>query len=369
MRILHATKRFPDSSGGDGAVVSNLRTYQTRAGHDVHVLTSNCPQILDAHQVRKFGLRIESAQIDQINLRRILTLAWLTVSAFWMLRRVKPDIIHSHTMDFGYALSFAARLYRIPSVHTAHGISFGNPQFPMAKQKLEVFLVKHAGHRQLMTVDAPSLAAFADVGLPDVLFLPNAVEPSAFRQHRAEPAGRFRMLFAGRLEPVKGIPVLLEAMAMLAERHPEVELQLAGVGSREQEYRAIAARLGLAGQVTFLGRTPRAEMADRFAESDLFVLPSLHEGFPIVLLEAWAAGLPAVLTNVGAVPDVCVDGQDALVVEPGDAAGLAKALERAVGDGDLRGRLGANGRAKVESTYNYGSTTQALEAIYARALA
>lgn len=368
MRILHATKRYPDSSGGDGVVVHNLRARQRGEGHDVHVLTSNCPDIRDDHQVYKVGLPIESAAIDRIGLRRIVTLVWLAAHAFVLLRRVRPDVIHSHTMDFGFALSFAARLYRIPTVNTCHGICFNNPDFPRSKRLLEVFLLRRARHRRLITVDANSLEAFDEVGLEPVEYHPNAVPLEQFRTRRPRADGTFRMLFVGRLTAIKGVPVLLDALARIVERHPEVHLTLVGEGEGAREYAERVERSGLGEHVTFLGRRSGQEVAELYTRSDLFVLPSLHEGFPLVLLEAWASALPAVITRVGTASKVCSDGENVLLVEPGDVHGLQAAVERVLTDPLLHARLGRAGRVTVESRYTYAATTRLLDTVYAEVL-
>lgn len=364
MRILHATKRYPNSTGGDGIVVSNLQRYQERSGHEVFVMTSNCPDIVDGPRVTKFGPPIVSADLDVINARRIVTLLGMLCYAFWFLRRVKPDIIHTHCPDFAFALSFAARLYRIPTINTCHGVSFNDSSFSAAKRHLEVFLLRSARHRLIITVDAAALPDFDAIGLGPVVYHPNAVEPDGFLPCRPAPEGRVRMLYVGRLAPVKGIPILLKAFREVLLRNPNVELQLAGPGRELDDYRGLATQLGVSHRVTFLGRRCPEELAELYASSDIFVLPSLYEGFALVILEAWASSLPVVVTRVGNVPEVCVDESDALVVPPGDPAALAAALERLVKDGELRDWLGRRGRDKIETTYNYAATSRLLERVY-----
>lgn len=368
MRILHVAKRYPCAHGGDGVVVINLRHHQEAAGHEVQVLTSNCPEIVSDPMVRKFGIPISSESIDTINLRRILTLAWLAVYAFWYLHKVKPDVIHAHTMDFGFAMSFAARAYGIPSVHTSHGTCFDNDAFPKAKGLLEVFLIKHAGHRRLLTVDVNSVAAFADHGMPDVVYTPNAVEPDRFTPQHRVAGVPFRLICVARVELVKGLTYLLDAVSRLLRAGIQVELQLVGEGALLADLCRQVQRLNIVDAVHFLGRRSGQDVAQLFAQADLFVLPSLHEGFPLVLLEAWASGLPCIVTGVGGIPGICVDGEDSLIVEPADPAALEKAIRRAVEDDELRARLGANGRRRVEQEFDYASASHRLEAIYAEVL-
>jgi glycosyltransferase involved in cell wall biosynthesis len=364
MKILHVTKRYPNSSGGDGTVVSNLRRHQEAAGHTVHILTSNCPDITDGPGITKFGFRIDSNQIDTISIKRILTMMGMTAYAFWFLRRNRPDIIHSHTMDFGFALSWAARLYQIPMINTCHGICFNNSLFSPAKRWLEVSLLRHARYHSIITVDANSLTDFQTVGLSQAVYRPNGVEPAKFHRHRNQNTEPLQILFVGRLEAQKGLPVLLEALKDVDATDSNFRVVVAGDGPDRAASVDLATKLGLKDRISFLGRRSPEELTAIYASSDIFVLPSMYEGFPIVLLEAWASSLPAVISNVGGVPKICHNGEDAMVVSPGDSNALAHALRTIMSDPALREKLGRNGRKLVESKYNYQEIMKDLQTIY-----
>src|SRR3989344_1472663 len=114
MKILHATKKYLDVIGGDTIVTSNLLKQQEGAGHKTFILTSNCNNIKDRKNLMKFGFNISKYDLDKINLKRIFSLIRLVFFSFFYLKIIKPDIIHSHSSDIGFALSFASRIYRIP---------------------------------------------------------------------------------------------------------------------------------------------------------------------------------------------------------------------------------------------------------------
>jgi glycosyltransferase involved in cell wall biosynthesis len=364
MKILHVTKRYPNSAGGDGIVVVNLERHQQAAGHTVNILTSNCPDILDKPNVRKFGLPIQSADIDIISPKRMLTMLGMLFFAFRFLRKVKPDVIHSHTMDFGFAVSIAARIYRIPMINTCHGISFADMQFTPAKRGLEKLLLKAAGYRRLITVDPTSLPEFKKAGIGPVVFRGNGVEPSDFKAARPRKPGRFRVLFVGRLNGVKGVPYLLEAMKDIVKAAPETELLMAGDGDRTEEYRQLVKDTGLSKNVTFLGRQSVEQLRKLYTDVDAFVLPSLHEGFPLVTLEAWACSLPVIITRVGAHTEICTHGYDAMLVDIADAPALADAIITVYKDPALAHELGVNGRKLVEERYNYAHVAADMQEIY-----
>ena len=99
MKILHLTKKYPDALGGDAVVVSNLEKEQTKIGHEVFILTSNCPEIKEKENVFKFGLKDISLNLDRITIRRVISLIILLFLGFKYLRRLKPDVIHAHSAD------------------------------------------------------------------------------------------------------------------------------------------------------------------------------------------------------------------------------------------------------------------------------
>ena len=154
------------------------------------------------------------------------------------------------------------------------------------------------------------------------------------------------MLFVGRLAEQKRVDVLLEAFARLAGRRPDVALRLAGDGPERAALERRAARLGLAGRVEWLGA--RDDVPALLAEATVLALPSSGEGVPNVALEAMAAGVPVVATDIPGTRDVVADGAEGLLVPAGDAPALAGALERVLGDPALRERLGQAGRARAE---------------------
>jgi glycosyltransferase involved in cell wall biosynthesis len=363
MRILHVAKRYPDSFGGDAIVVWQLVRRQRAAGHTVHILTSNCTDIRDAPGLTKMGLAISSSALDAINLKRILTLIWLVPRSFWYLRRARPDVIHSHTADFGFALSFAARAYRIPMINTCHGVSFINPDHSLFKRKLETFFLKAARYRLILTVDRTSLAGFHKAGIGHVRYIDNAVDRERFKTAPPYWTGRLELFNVGRVETAKGMKVLLNALAILPPKL-DWRLRVAGPGAQLDAYTAYAAQLGLADKVRFLGKVMPKDNATLYASSHIFILPSLHEGFPIVLLEAWAAGLPVIITEVGTVTDVCRDGENALLVNPGSSEQLAAAIGRLANDAELRRRLARNGQRLVREKYTYEALLPQVMAVY-----
>jgi glycosyltransferase involved in cell wall biosynthesis len=161
--------------------------------------------------------------------------------------------------------------------------------------------------------------------------VPNLVDTRLFHPGQAhadarEPEPR-RLLFVGRLVPVKGLPRLLEALAEVG-RTRGFQLEVIGDGPERAAYEELAEGLSLAPRVRFRGGVPRAEVARAMREADLFVMASDWETLSCVALEAQASGLPVVAPAVGGIPEAVADG--GVLVAPGDTVSLARGIDEAL---------------------------------------
>lgn len=169
-----------------------------------------------------------------------------------------------------------------------------------------------------------------------------------------------RVLCLGRLVARKGQRDLLQAVARL----DDVELTIAGEGPERVRLEALAASLGIEGRVTFTGVVGQDEALWLYREADIFCLPSLSEGLPVVLIEAMACSLPVVATRIDAIPELISDGRDGVLVEPGDAEELAAALGNLVSDPLLRRRLGAAARETVARLHDLEQQTARMAELF-----
>ena len=178
-----------------------------------------------------------------------------------------------------------------------------------------------------------------------VKVVPNGVEPESFLDRPARPPGR-ELLFVGQWLPAKGIAYLAQAFATLAA-HADVRLTCVGTGAPRDVVIA-AFPEHVRARVRVVPSVDREGLYDALRAADVFVFPSLSEGFSKALLEAMAAGLPIVTTPVGAAVDLLQDGRNALLVPPADAAAAAAAVRRYLEDGETARRHGAAARATAE---------------------
>ena len=172
------------------------------------------------------------------------------------------------------------------------------------------------------------------------------------------------LAFAGRLGPQKAVGVLLDALVHTSG----VSLVIAGDGPERSALERRALELGLDARVRFLGSVPRETVLRLFRAADASVLPSAWENFPHTVVEALAVGCPVIATAVGGVPEVVREGENGLLVPPGDSAALAAALDRFFGDASLRERLRGAAARSVDG-YSEEAVFTAIETELRKAVA
>lgn len=282
------------------------------------------------------------------------------------LRRSTPDLVHAHMVHAAWLARWSRLGTSTPAqIDTLHSSATGG-------------ILRRFGYRasnflpdRVTAVSEAVARAHLDantVSRNKILVLPNGIEPERWRSDGAlRSAARrevgvgseFLWLAAGRLEPVKDYATLLRAMALLpATAH----LLIAGSGWQENELAALSARLGLAARVRFAGFVPHIQHLMQAADG--FVLSSRWEGLPMALLEASAAGLPAVATDVPGVRDALGPAADKLP-PPGDPAALAHAMSvLMMTPPEARNLLGVRACRHVVEQFSLASVLERWESLY-----
>ncbi|HEY9639538.1 MAG TPA: glycosyltransferase [Coleofasciculaceae cyanobacterium] len=193
------------------------------------------------------------------------------------------------------------------------------------------------------------------------------VDPTLFKQVEHQGIGN-RLLYVGRLAVVKGLPILLESLVALKRSHPDVVLTVVGDGPDRAQLEAQTAQLGLIGNVKFVGYQSQTQVREHMQQTDVFVMSSFAEGVPVVLMEAMAAGVPVVATQIAGISELVEDGISGFLVPPGDTVVLADRIEKLLASSELRARLGAAGRTKVETEFNIHHEVARLHRVMTTAL-
>jgi glycosyltransferase involved in cell wall biosynthesis len=256
--------------------------------------------------------------------------------ALYRLRRQgwRPEIVHAHVYSAGLPALILGRLSRAPVVITEHytgflrGLITGYDRLTARLAFRQADLVAPVSHDLARAVHEVEPRARLRV-------VENVVDTTTF--HPASPRersnGPARLLTVAALAPKKGHADLLEALAELRGKR-EVALDLVGDGELRAELLERVRSLDLEQAVHLHGEQPKPEVAEFMRRADLFVLPSLFENLPCVLIEAMASGLPFVATAVGGIPEL-VDGPGGTLCPPRDPPGLAAAIARALDDRDV----------------------------------
>lgn len=285
-----------------------------------------------------------------------------------LLRRERPDIVHTNSSKAGILGRFAGVLAGVPiRIFTVHGWAFtAHSGLAALAYRWADRAVEPATAVTICVSETDRTAGLAagTCRADRTVVIPNAVDVKGAT--RAEPVRARPLIVAvGRLKAPKDFTTLVLALGALPAG--SFEAVIVGEGPDRPGVEEQLRALGLGNQVRLAGE--RRDVAALLADADLFVLSSRSEGLPVSVLEAMAAGLPVVASRVGGVPELVSDGETGVLVEPGNARELAAALKRVVADPALRQRLGAAGRARAERAFDLDPFRRAHLALYSRELA
>jgi glycosyltransferase involved in cell wall biosynthesis len=317
-------------------------------------------------QFRAAGVETATLRTDRLGPITLLRLVRL-------VRRRGARLVHSHGKGAGVYGRLAARLAGVPAVHTFHGIHY--ERYPRPLRAAYLALERRLSRMTRVVVNVSR--AQEREGLALGLFAPgqsrvilNGVEVArltATALDRADARATLRLDpaepvvgCAARLDPVKGLDVLLRAAAAA----PRFTLVLIGDGPEAERLRRLAAGLGVFPRVRFTGEVPEA--ARLFPAFDVFASPSRKEGLPLAMVEAMALGLPVVASDIPAHREVLGEGSAGLVA--GTPAALAERLSAVLADAVLRARLGAENRTRARSEFDVRDMLAALEGVYGEVL-
>jgi glycosyltransferase involved in cell wall biosynthesis len=335
-------------------------------------LTREFDVTLAAHGSGPLCDAAESAGIPFIPLRHVRRQvrpwqdALALVELVCLCRRIRPDVVHLHSSKAGILGRLGAALAGVRvRLLTVHGWSFAAYGGPAGR----LFLWAERLVRPLTTTVICVSRATREQGLVAracdpgrTVVIHNAVDARSFVETRRAD-GPPRMISVGRFAFPKDFATLVDALAAIPV---DYRATLVGDGPARPETATAIALHGLDAKVELLGA--RDDVRDLLASSDIFVLSSRCEGHPISILEAMAAGLPVVATNVGGVAESVVHGQTGVLVPAGEVAALAAALRLLVEDEQLRRRLGAAGRARARELFDVPRFRAAHLELYQREL-
>ncbi len=266
------------------------------------------------------------------------------------LRRRGVTHLHNHFSDACCTVAMlASELSGVPFSFTLHGPGIF---FEAHEWKLGTKIDRAAFCATISSFARTQASLFCSAaGWRRVRIVHCGVTIPELEPHSVRTPGPTRLLFVGRLDQVKGVTVLFDAIAGLLAAGLELELTLIGDGPQRAELEKRSAELGIDDSVHFTGYQGQYEVQEQLQRCDVFVLPSFAEGVPVSLMEAMAQAKPVIATNVGGVTELVTDGVNGRVVIPGNVAELRDAIVEMLTDEHLRERLGTAGRTRVAADF------------------
>jgi len=308
---------------------------------------------------------IDTRRVTSRSFSRRGSLAYAIDVLRWVARlsRWRPDVVHLNYSGYGPSLACAAWQCGIPVVARA-----GGPYIPgnLSNRWVSAYVANCRAH-----ADALLQSPLRDlVTVTGDLYRPSRLRSTMTLERPLAPkaAGTVRLVFLGQLVERKGVHILIDA---LARTTTPCELLLAGgdwnAPGYAQRLKVMVADAGLSSRVIF--ENHRADVGAVLNTADIFVLPSLSEARPRSIIEAMSLGVPVVASDAGGIPSLIADGDTGLLARAGDAASLARAIDRLAAPGDLRRQIGEAGRAYVQRECRADHTANEYLAVYGRLMA
>ena len=367
MRIVILVSLFPPKwLAGTEIATYNIAKYLARKGHEVHVITSwdeglpneSFEEGFYVHRIRVPRLRIGGYTLHA--LRELL-----------LIKELSPDIVHAQSIPRGTACVLARKLFGIPCVVWGRGSDVYLPW--RFKEVLSKFVLRNAdalialtGHMKQKMIELLGKERC------DIFVIPNGIDYEFFSSYlgkqgsvTSEPGNNKKVvLYVGRLDPVKGVRYLVQAMGILRDRGlRNAKLLIVGDGSEKKYLEELVKKLGLEDYVVFAGKVSHEKIPEYMALADVFVLPSLSEGFPTVVLEAMAMGLPVIASRVGGLPWIIKDGDNGFLVEPRNPHEIAEKITFLLINDDLRTYISRRNIEKARE-YSWENIVKKLEKVY-----
>ncbi len=380
IKVLHVITRL--EKGGAPSVLLEILRRCDRERFEYHIATgvtrrpgNDMIPIAQAMGIRVFVIPTLVRDIRPFSDMRAL------VRLYFLIRKGGYDIVHCHTSKGGFVGRLAAWLARARVIlYSPHGDIFEG-YFGGLKTRIFVWLERFAAvfTDKIITLTKCGIEPYlaAKIGKQSQFeFIYNGVDSEALEKRRVGRTqkrnelgvanGAFLVATAGRLVPVKGYTYLITALSRTVKEIPNIRLVFLGDGELRDGLVRQARELGLEDHALFPGM--RNDVPEILSCSDLFVLPSLNEGFGVVLLEAMAMKLPIIATKVGGVPEVVLDGETGILVPSGDPEALARVMIRFFKDPSLATRMGENGYRRLKKCFDIGETISKTERLYKKLL-
>ena len=388
MKILQVTPILDPNTlwAGSHRVVYDISRILSIMGHDVTVCTSDMVNVKTRIKVNSEGY---SGGFKLVRVKNISTFLSSTTDLLitpelnkFLYKQIKNyDIIHIHeyTTYQNIVVHKLAEKYNVPYVLQTHG------SLPRISKRFKKWLYDVAfGYKilknasRVIALNRFEAEQYRLMGVPleKIAIIPNGIDLSeyadlptkgCFKRKFGIPEEKKVILYLGRIHRIKGLDILLRAYAYLVK-----EMDFRGavlvVAGPDDGYlngaRALACRLGVSGSVLFTGPLYGRDKREAYVDSEVYILPSRYETFPMSLLEAYACGKPVITSNVGGLKDLVIDGETGLIFEAGNFKQLSENISQILNNEWKSEEMGCAGRSFIEENFKMEKVVSKLEKVY-----
>ncbi len=310
-------------------------------------------------------LKKRNIKIKVIKTERRFDLLWsLKIASF--VKNNKIHLIHSHLLDSNFYGAIASLLSSCPQVATEHG----EVHYLKEPKILFKYLFTNLIAKKIVAVSKSTKERLKQIKCNNVMVIYNGLNLSVFQSRISKPEVRRKLnipeeaivvICIANLHQIKGQDVLLKSFSLIYQKFPNLYVLLVGKGKEEENLKRKAEIMRVKDRVYFLGI--REDIPELLAASDIFVLPSFSEAFPVSLLEAMASGIPVIATKVGGIPEMIEEKKSGFLVSPGSPYELAEKISALAEDERLRKSMGSYGK-KIVKKFSIDIMTSKYEKLY-----
>lgn len=348
---------FPFVGGGQINAYEISRLIAQK-GVVIDIITRNCGN--DTLQKVKNINYIKLGKIS--NPLSPLAKVFFMFNSFLYISTRNYDLVNAHAFLPGITARLISVFRGVPSIMTVHGTSIGTSLNGRITDLVEKFILTDISYNAQITVSR-DFFKIKNIN-KNIHFIPNAVSLDLFNKVSAKKPAHPTIIFVGRLHPQKNILTLVQAVAELKKTIPDIRLIVVGSGKQKSQIRKDINKYHLSKNTKLTGEIRGRDLIKLYKSSHLLVLPSIYEGQPLAVLEAWAAKIPVIASKTGDSQYLVRDGVNGyLLNDPLDVMSLAKTISKAL-TGKKLSKMGTNGYNYVQKNLSWSNSAELTLKVY-----
>ena len=377
MKILIINYEFPPVGGGGGTASYYLSCELVRLGYEVDVLTSRFRNLKGKETIN--GVTVY--RVPVLRKRRdyctFIEMLIFIISSFFVLSKLLKKKKYNFMQAFfsfpsGILGITSKILFGIPYIVSLRGgdVPGANPYRYKILHSILYPIQRKIWKNAIAITVLPGIVKQVLRLAPDLKYhvIPNGVDIKKFKSLTKKRTDNIKIIYVGRLIRRKGLKYLIQSIPKVIQNKNIVKFIIVGDGPIRKILETIAKKLRIEHVVDFQGFVSEEKLLKLYNKADIFVLPSLFEGFGNVITEAMASGLPVIATKVGAISEIVIDGKTGFLVPSKDSTALADAITKLIFDTKLRRKMGKAGRKRAETFYSWNKIVKEYLVIYNRYL-